>query len=319
MKRCISITIFCLVAFLYSFVSAHWETKDEINTTKKFVKISSTKVLLEKLIEVSTSWESVKTSMIIEELGNREDEKALPVLENILETCNDVFICAVIKIAIKKIKMKDKSKNEKVLHYINLLEDKNTFVVNMAADILRELGSKEAIPALKVQEYRSFNCQKARIKLELQGQNETKKLNLLIEMLKDENKSRLAREILIEIGTSAVSRLVEVLEDKDNPFISRIDALWSLKEIKDKRCVPLLIKILKDLSETDNLREFAAYTLGELRAKEAIPTLEEAIKMWDLKIKKTSKISPVPQRYIYDVGETAKESLKKIREKTDEN
>lgn len=227
MKRCISIIIFCLVIFFYSFVSAHWETKEEINTTKKFVKINSTEVLLKKLIQVPKSWESLEASMIIEELGNREDEKALPVLKNILETCSDVFICAQIKIAIEKIKMKDKGKNEKVLNYINLLEDKNTFVVNMTADILEELGSKEAIPALKAQEYRSLNCQKARIKLQLEGQNETKKLNLLIEAKEISKTAKewieIARKIEKIDQSSNLKEIVTYLDDKE-PRVRKIAA-----------------------------------------------------------------------------------------------
>ncbi len=210
-----------------------------------------------------------------------------------------------------------------------VVEDKkNHFIVRTESlKILKAIGDKKAYllvekeirPISPVYSPDEWEFQNAYLEMKTEGLEENAELKLLIDMLKDERKSTLAREAIIIIGTSATLPLIEVLEDKKNPFISRVDALWSLKGIRDKRCVPVLIKILKDLSETDDLREFAAYTLGELRATEAIPALEEEVKMWDLKIKKSPKISPAPKRYIYDVGKTAKESLERIKEKTNEN
>lgn len=180
-----------------------------------------------------------------------------------------------------------------------------------ALKALRDLSDKDAyiliddqikpIPPVYDREQAEF--QNVYLEMKLQGLENTKKLNVLIEMLRDKNKTRLAREALIQIGKPAVPRLIAVLKEKENPFISRLDALWSLKEIKDVGSVHAVMEILKDTEETDQLRDLAAYTLGELGDEKAIPMLEEIVRDW----------KPGVETGPYNVGKSAEEALRKIK------
>lgn len=168
-----------------------------------------------------------------------------------------------------------------------------------------ELVEKEIEPIPLTYNPDDVEFQNIYLQMKLHGLGGAEKMDALIEMLRDKNKSRLAREALIKVGRPAVNRLIEVLQNKSNPFISRLDALWSLKEIKDTASLPYVIEVLNNPQETDQLRELAAYTLGEFRDERAISALEDNIEHW----------SPGPQTGTYNVRKTAIKALEKIRDR----
>jgi hypothetical protein len=248
----------------------------------------------EKLINRSYIKEMIKTK------GEKEEISFLIKLLKNPKTCY-LPREALVNIGIPAINYLRKVLKDKKNNYITRTE---------ALKALRDIGDKKAYlliedeikPISFVYRPEEYEFQRTYLQMKLEGLTEIEKIETLIEMLKDKNKSTLAREALIEIGTTTVPYLIDVLEDKKNPFISRLDALWSLKEIEDKRCIPTVIKILEDSTETDHLRELAAYTLGELREESAIPVLEKIIETW----------KPEPKTGIYNVAETAKKALEKI-------
>ena len=136
----------------------------------------------------------------------------------------------------------------------------------------------------------------------MHGMTDRDRLNRLVEMLKDASKHRLAREALIEVGSAAVPSLIEVLRGKEHRSVSRLDALWALKEIGDARALPAIADVVEDSRETDHLRELAAYSLGEIGDQSAIPVLERVIRNW----------RAGPDTGVYDVGKTARDAVTKI-------
>jgi hypothetical protein len=180
-----------------------------------------------------------------------------------------------------------------------------------ALRVLAELGDIESaalvepeiVPIPLGYDRERVEFQRTYLRMTLHGMTEGERLNALIEMLTEPRKHRLAREALIEMGSPAVSNLIGVLERKEHPFVSRLDALWALKEIGDVRCLPAVVRVLEDPDETDHLRELAAYSLGEIGDRSAIPVLDRVIRTW----------RPGPDTGVYDVAETARDAVTKIR------
>ena len=85
-----------------------------------------------------------------------------------------------------------------------------------------------------------------------------------------------ALNTLIKIGEPAVPALIEVLQDKGNPFTRRWEAAKALGAIKDERAAEPLIKAMSD--ENEVVRRVTAEALGKLGDKKAIPVLKETLK-----------------------------------------
>lgn len=158
------------MVMISSTAFAHWETEKEINATKKFVKEASVEKLIDKLkVTPKTFSNSVRASIIIDEMEKRGDTKVLQILNDIVDTDSnliDEHLQFTTFNVVEKMGLKNKSKENKEAWYIEKLKHKNLLIILRAGEVLTELNSKRAIPYLKAIEKRNNRIKKYRLDLE---------------------------------------------------------------------------------------------------------------------------------------------------------
>ncbi|NOH04394.1 MAG: HEAT repeat domain-containing protein [Chloroflexi bacterium] len=87
-------------------------------------------------------------------------------------------------------------------------------------------------------------------------------IEALVKTLGDEDSltAGLAGNALAKVGTSAVPRLLEVMNEAGNGI--RILALRTLSEIRDHRAIPVMMKCLNDENESAVIQYWAQRGLG---------------------------------------------------------
>ncbi len=147
--------------------------------------------------------------------------------------------------------------------------------------ILAELNDQEAIPIIErdpilikpISAYEEIHApeivtfQKSYLVLKSAGAEPSEKIEILINMLKEQKCDYLVRKELIELGEKATPSLVGLLSDKKNLYLTRLNALFALKEIGDEKSRSAVMGVLQDDKETNQMHDLAAETLRIISKK----------------------------------------------------
>lgn len=159
------------------------------------------------------------------------------------------------------------------------------------ADVLKDLGIKEMIPALielLKNEEASVRAKAARCLAALDAQEAIPELLKLLEDKTGYVRASAIRS-LGELGAQeAITAIIKLLNDTDT--LVRMTGVIALGELGAKGSIPELVRLMKDTD--NNVRRYTGEALAQLNAKEAIPELIKLLQDEDWRIRE-SAITPL--------------------------
>ena len=174
-------------------------------------------------------------------------------------------------------------------------DDSRPLVVRSEAlSVLVELGDRGAVELLEKDplirktitayeqlhrpELHTFQTQY--VNLKLYGLSRREKANVLAQLLEEENCIYVAKRELALLGKDATDFAVQVFNNKEALYFSRLQALNVIKEIEDPKAAPFVMRVLQDHDEKDQLRELAAHTLGVIGNTSYVDTMQQVSEEW---------------------------------------
>ena len=245
-------------------------------------------------------------------VGKLDDPRALPILRNTLNTGEPVFQWAAMTALAAK---RDREAIPTIVKLTNVINtNKQQRSLGLAAiKALGDIGDRQGITQLLIVLGNETDPQVQEMVITSLGKiGDGRVLPSLLPFLNSTNLS-VQQSTVIALGQCqdkrATDALLELAKKHNLPVALRVNILWALGEIKDKKAIRLIINILDDMNP--GIPEAAATALGTIGDDDAIDPLVTALKRTGKMLPFGALGSPYPVDTLSEVRKAAAIALGK--------
>jgi deoxyhypusine monooxygenase len=115
--------------------------------------------------------------------------------------------------------------------------------------------------------------------------------------------------------SAGVVDIIDKAFEKNDSALLKHELAYVLGQIKDKRAIPCLIRVLSDKEEHPMVRHEAAEAMGAISCVEAIPVLEKFLSDANISVRETCELAL--QKIKYDLADSADAIHQKVEEESE--